>query len=364
MLADEVKAAARALGFSHVGIAPARPLPEHQRAFQRYLTEGRHGGMAYLAREPERRADPTRLVPGAKTVIALGVPYYQGDHGSPTDGRPAGKIARYAWGLDYHALIEARLTSLTAFIQERAPGATIRCAVDHAPVLERAYAQEAGLGFIGKHTLLITPEHGSWVVLAEMITDLDLPCDEPGANACGSCTRCLEACPTGALVGPFQLDAARCVSYLTIEHKGETPDELLPGVGEWLFGCDACQDACPYNQRVTTGPLLPGLEREAGSGPWVPLDEASAPRSRSAFARRFAGSALPRAGVKGLRRNAAAVRQNLATKTVSAPARADGLPLHAAARSTPVPAARLAETLGNVPPRDRPVPVDHTAERG
>ncbi len=308
---ESIKRAARDLGFSHVGIAPARPLPAHRRAFRRALDEGRHGGMAYLARNPERREDPARLVPGARSVISLAVAYHQGDHGPPPDDAPAGKIARYAWGRDYHDLIEPRLERLKAFIVEREPDATVRCAVDHAPVLERAYAQEAGLGFIGKHTLLITPDLGSWVLLAELITDLDLAPDEPATNQCGTCTLCLDACPTGALTGAFELDARRCIAYLTIEHKGDAPEDARPRVGEWLFGCDACQEACPYN-RIADGnaPLLPGLASDEGPGPWLALDDADAPRSRGAFDRRFAGTALRRAGVKGLRRNAAVVRAN------------------------------------------------------
>jgi epoxyqueuosine reductase len=308
-LAEEIKRKARALGFSGAGIASAAPLPEHQRRFRRYLAEGRHGGMAYLAQEPERREDPARVVPGAKSVISLAVPYYQGDHGAPPPD-PSGRVARYAWGRDYHQPTESRLETLKAFILERAPGAAIRCAVDHAPVLERAYAQEAGIGFIGKHTLLITPDHGSWVLLAELITDLELDVDEPGLTQCGTCTRCLEACPTGALTEPFQLDATRCIAYLTIEHKGETPAELRHGIGDSLFGCDICQEACPYNHDAASAPAFPELRRDAGVGPWFSLDDASSPRSHGAFDRRFATSPLHRAGRTGLRRNAHVVRSN------------------------------------------------------
>lgn len=318
LLAEDITRVARDVGFVHVGIAPARPLPFHQRAYRRAVAEGRHGDMAYLASEPDRREDPSRLLPGAKTVISLAAAYYQGDHGAPPHDAPSGKIARYAWGRDYHDLIEPRLERLKAFILEREPGATVRAAVDHAPVLERAYAQEAGLGFIGKHTLLITPDHGSWVLLAELITDLDLACDAPAVTQCGSCTRCLDACPTNALTGPFQLDAARCIAYLTIEHKGDTPDELRPAVGEWLFGCDVCQEVCPYNQGQEQKDLLPGLERRDGPGPWLTLEDAAARRSRTAFDRRFVGTALRRAGGRGLRRNADVVEHNLHRASPSA----------------------------------------------
>lgn len=305
-LADAIKVKARELGFVGVGIASAAPLPFHQQAFRRYLTEERYGGMAYLAQEPERREDPARLLPGAKTIVSLAVPYYQGDHGEPP-AQPAGRIARYAWGRDYHGAIERRLEVLKAFIVERAPDAAIRCAVDHTPFLERAYAQEAGLGFIGKHTLLITPERGSWVLLAALITDIDLDADEPMTSQCGSCTRCLDACPTGAITTAFHLDARRCLAYLTIEHKGDPPADLREATGDWLFGCDVCQEVCPYNRPVAPGPVLPELDRAAGTGPWFPLQEAAMARSHGAFDRRFSDSPLRRAGVKGLRRNARAI---------------------------------------------------------
>ncbi len=309
-LAESIKRKALALGFSAVGVAPAATLPAHQREFRRYLAEGRQAGMAYLAQEPERREDPTRLLPGGRTIISLAAAYYQGDHDTPPSEEPAGRIARYAWGRDYHKLLETRMEALKAFILEQAPGAAIRCVVDHAPILERAYAQEAGLGFIGKHTLLITPDHGSWVLLAELITDLELDVDVPGVTQCGSCTRCLDACPTGALIAPFQLDAGRCIAYLTIEHKGQIPDVLRAAVGDWLFGCDVCQEVCPYNHGTASTPAFPELRREAGVGPRLSLDDASTPRSHSAFGRRFAASPLQRAGRKGLRRNADAVRAN------------------------------------------------------
>jgi len=307
--ADAIKREARALGFSGVGIAPAAALPDHQRHFRRYLAEGRHAGMSYLEEEPERREDPSRLLPGAKSLISLAIPYYQGDHrAAPSD--PSGRVARYAWGRDYHQPTEARLEALKGFILERAPGAAIRCAVDHAPILERAYAQQAGLGFIGKHTLLITSDHGSWVLLAELVTDLELDFDEPGFTQCGACMRCLDACPTGALTEPFHLDATRCIAYLTIEHKGDTPAELRAGIGDWLFGCDACQEACPYNRDAVPPPVLPEFASSAGVGPWLSLDDASNIRSHGAFDLRFASSPLQRAGRKGLRRNAEVVRAN------------------------------------------------------
>jgi epoxyqueuosine reductase len=321
-LAELIKREARALGFAAVGIAPAEPLAEHQHAFRRYLAEGRHAGMAFLAQEPERREDPGRVLPGAKSVISLGWAYYHGDHPPPPDP-PAGRIARYAWGPDYHAVIEPRLERLKAFILAHRPEAAIRCAVDHGPVLERAYAQRAGLGFIGKHTLLISPAHGSWLLLAELLTDLDLPVDDPGVGHCGSCTHCLDACPTGALTGPFQLDAGRCIAYLTIENKGEIPEALRPLVGDWLFGCDICQEVCPYNAprpRAAAGrPDTSDSGQPRGLGPWLAADDAEAPRSHGQFTRRFQGTAMLRSTPKRLARNAAVVRANASATKPTGP---------------------------------------------
>jgi epoxyqueuosine reductase len=314
-LAELITREALALGFAAVGIAPAVPLPEHQRAFRTYLEDGRHAGMAYLAQEPERREDPARVLPGAKSVIALAWAYYAGDH-PPPPGPHAGRIARYAWGPDYHDVIEPRLERLKAFILAHRPDAAIRCAVDHAPVLERAYAQHAGLGFIGKHTLLITPDHGSWILLGELITDIELPVDDPLVNQCGNCTRCLEACPTGALTGPFQLDAGRCIAYLTIENKNEIPAPLRPLVGDWIFGCDLCQEACPYNEaspESSAPPEAPGRGQAGELGPWLTLEDAATPRSHGQHRDRFARTALRRITSKHLARNAATVRANQLT---------------------------------------------------
>lgn len=308
-LAEAIKDQARTLGFASVGIASAAPLPFHQRAFRRFLEEERHAGLIYLEQEPERREDPTRLLPGARIVISLAVAYYQGDHGVPPS-EPAGRIARYAWGRDYHDLVEPRLEALKAFLLEHRPGAAIRCSVDHAPILERVYAQQAGVGFVGKHTLLITPAYGSWVLLAELITDVDLDLDQPSTSQCGSCTRCIDACPTGALDEPFRLNAGRCISYLTIEHKGAPVEDLRSQIGDWVFGCDVCQEVCPYNQKPGDHPSMLDQRVDAGVGPWLSLEDASRDRSHSVFARRFSDSAVRRAGLKGLRRNAEVVRTN------------------------------------------------------
>lgn len=224
------------------------PLPHllHPRLVE-WLRRGYHGTMAWMARDPTRRADPTEVLAGCRSVISLGVNYYT-DH--VADERPGrGRIARYAWGQDYHDVLLSRVRQLEARIKELAPEATTKGYVDTGPVMEKAWAQQGGLGWIGKHTNLVSPQFGSWLLLAEILTTLALPADEPGSDLCGSCSLCIQACPTGAITEPYVVDARRCISYLTIELRGDTPvaTDLAALTGNRIFGCDDCLDACPYN---------------------------------------------------------------------------------------------------------------------
>jgi len=300
-LAAEIRERARELGFDAVGIAPAA-LPSRYGAFlDRWLSRGRHGEMGWMARAPHRRKDPREILPGAKSVISLAMNYYPGEHGPARAGH--GKVARYAWGRDYHALIEQKLDALADWLHEREPGAGIKRYVDHGPVLERAVAQEAGVGFIGKNTMLITERFGSWVFLAELITTLELAPDRPQTSQCGSCRLCLDACPTGAIVAPYELDATRCISYLTIELKRELAESEQRMIGNWAFGCDVCQEVCPYNHPPTTTEV-PAFQQ--GAGPWIDLASTAAMQSDDEMAR-FAGTPLTRPGRAGLARNARVV---------------------------------------------------------
>ncbi len=236
---------ARSLGFALCRVAPAG-LPPHAEAFREWLADGRAGEMAWLERNQDRRTDPELVLPGIKSVVVLAMNYWQGPEEPKPDARPRGRIARYAWNDDYHDLIEPKLRAIDEFLQQH--GGRQRFYVDTGPVLERDFAALAGAGWHGKSTMLIHPELGTWFFLAEVLTTLELPPDAPLADRCGRCTRCINACPTGAITAPRQLDARRCVSYLTIELKGSIPAELRPLIGDRIYGCDDCLAACPWNR--------------------------------------------------------------------------------------------------------------------
>ncbi len=247
-LAAELKQRALAIGFDLVGIADASP--SKYRAYLRdWLETGQSGSMGYLARRFDERTDPAVYLPGARSVICVAMNYHV-----PLDAVPQGeqthhgRIARYALGNDYHGIIKDRLFELADWMRQAAPDAQTRAAVDTAPVMEKEISARAGLGWIGKHTCVINTRVGSWLLLGEILTTLDLPADEPAVDRCGTCTRCIDACPTGAITAPYQLDARKCISYLTIEHPGEIDGELQPKIGDWLYGCDICQEVCPWNR--------------------------------------------------------------------------------------------------------------------
>jgi epoxyqueuosine reductase len=296
--AERVKAAGRRLGFDRVAIGPADP-PAHAAAFEAWLAAGHAGDMAYLERTRERRGDPRRVLAGARSVVACALNYHQG-RDAPG---PAG-VARYAWGEDYHVVMEPRLGALADELAAIAPGSTARAYVDTGPVLERDLAAAAGLGWIGKNTMLLHPSLGSYFFLGVVLTTAELAPDPPLRDHCGSCTRCLEACPTDAFAGPYVLDARRCVAYLTIEHRGAIPAELRPGLGGWHFGCDACQDACPWNRRAPVSGE-PAFRPRALPGV-IELLTLDAPGYRE----RLRGSPLKRARREGLARNAAVALAN------------------------------------------------------
>ena len=309
LTAARVKDKARALGFDLCGVAPAQAFPEL--SFLRgWLDKGYAGNMTYLHRSAKKRADVRVVVPGARSVIVTGT-LYNTNRPYSTDqaGRPGeGVVARYAWGDDYHDVLQARLDALVAWMHEESPDAfDARAYVDTGPVQERVFAQHAGLGWIGKNTCLINAEVGSWLFLAEVICTLPLEPGTEGLEQCGSCTRCLDACPTGALVEPGVLDATRCVSYLTIELKRKIPDAQRPGLGARIYGCDVCQEVCPYNQAPLTS-VDPAWQPRAG------LDQPGLVelwrRSDDDLVKLTFGSAMTRAGLTGLRRNLAVAMGN------------------------------------------------------
>jgi epoxyqueuosine reductase len=292
---------ARELGFDDCRVTTAKA-PEFAARFTQWLAERRHGEMAYLERTAPKRVDPQRVHPGARSVITLAVGYHQPDWNS-------GLIARYARYRDYHEIVRERLKRLTDFVNQLG-GEDTRSLwyVDTGPVLERELAQRAGLGFIGKHTNLISRQLGNWFFLSEILTTLDLEPDAPEKNRCGSCTRCITACPTAAITAPFQLDARRCISYLTIELKGSIPVELRPAIGSRIFGCDDCLQVCPWNRFAREGQMMKAHVRPDLAQPdlleLLSLDEAG-------FKRRFAGTPMQRAKRRGLLRNVCVALGNI-----------------------------------------------------
>jgi epoxyqueuosine reductase len=252
-LAAAIKDRARHLGFDFVGIAPAEK--SHRADYLRHwLDSEQHGEMKYLAARFEERTDPSVYLPGAASVICVAMNYFVPLQASES-AHQQGRIARYALGDDYHEIFKPRLHALADWLKAQVPHAQTRCAVDTAPVMEKELAARAGVGWMGKNTCIINPRIGSWLFLGEVLTTLSLPLDEPATDHCGTCTRCIDACPTGAITAPYQLDARRCISYLTIEHRGDIQSELQNKLGDWLYGCDVCQDVCPWN-----GKAIPSLE--------------------------------------------------------------------------------------------------------
>jgi epoxyqueuosine reductase len=251
-LAGEIKRRARELGFDLVGIADARP-SAYRDYLRNWLDDGRAGTMDYLASRFAERTDPAVVLPGARSVICVALNYHVPLEAVPEEQRGHhGRIARYALGDDYHEPLKQRLYALADWLRDTVPGSRTKAAVDTAPLMEKELAARAGIGWQGKNTCVIHPQVGSWLLLGEVITTLELPPDEPVVDRCGTCTRCIDACPTGAITAPYQLDASRCISYLTIEHRGEIAPQLQAQMGDWLYGCDICQDVCPWNAKAPT----------------------------------------------------------------------------------------------------------------
>ncbi len=242
---ERVRAWAAELGFDDCRIATAKRAT-HADEYDQWLAEGKHGEMKWLERNPARRADPREVLPGCKSVICLAINYYTGSSPFPEDHPQDYRIARYSWNNDYHDLVEKRLADFDAKL--KTIGGTQRYYVDTGPVLERDFATDSGLGWSGKSTVQIHRGMGTWFFLAELLSTLDLPADQPFGDHCGKCTRCITACPTQAITAPHSMDARRCISYLTIENKGPIPEEFRRAIGDRIYGCDDCLDACPWNR--------------------------------------------------------------------------------------------------------------------
>ncbi|HEX4055728.1 MAG TPA: tRNA epoxyqueuosine(34) reductase QueG [Tepidisphaeraceae bacterium] len=301
-IAAAVKQKARQLGFDLVGITTARS-SDYRNYFRKWLDEGQAGSMGYLAGRFEERTDPTVYLPGAASVVCVGMNYYVPlEKAEPNQGR----VARYALGEDYHEILKSRLHDLADWLRAIEPNVQTRCGVDTAPVMEKELAARAGIGWVGKNTCVINERIGSWIFLGEVLTTLALPADEAAVDRCGSCRRCIDACPTQAITEPYRLDARKCISYLTIEHRGEIEPGLASKMGQWMYGCDVCQDVCPWN-RDPPAAADPALAPRWASGTvdpnrvleWTDED----------YRRELRGSAMKRAKLSMLKRNAGIVKE-------------------------------------------------------
>ncbi len=311
LLAADIKQWGQELGFQHIGICDTQ-LEDHEARLLTWLQNNFHGSMAYMERHGTRRSQPAELIPGTVRVISVRMNYLS-EQATPAaelmDHPEKALISRYALGRDYHKVMRRRLQKLCTRIEQATGRFAYRVFVDSAPVLEKALAQKAGLGWIGKHSNLLSRESGSWFFLGEIYTDLPLPTDQPLANHCGDCVRCIELCPTQAIVGPYQVDARKCISYLTIESRDAIPVELRPLIGNRIFGCDDCQAACPWNR-------FADFSEEADFAPRAGLDSSELLQlfswTEEEFLQRTQGSAIRRTGYPGWLRNIAVALGNAA----------------------------------------------------
>ena len=303
-MSRKIKEQALRLGFDLVGIVPARALEEEGEHLQEWLRRGLQGEMRWMERDPAKRTDPRLLLPSARSVVVVALNYYTPHN--HTDDPATGKISRYAWGDDYHDVVGDKLKRLLAWIKEEWPEAEGKTCVDIQPMMDKAWAERGGLGWIGKHSNLITREYGSWVFLGELLLNLELEYDAEGVqDHCGNCTLCLEACPTNAIIEPYVVDSARCISYATIELRAPAlPEDVAGKMEGWLYGCDICQDVCPWNR----------FEQPTAEARFEPRS-ANVNASLSdileltpdAYSERFRRSAIKRAKLSGLQRNARAL---------------------------------------------------------
>lgn len=292
-----IKRTSKSLGFDFCGIAKAEFLEDEAQRLEQWLKQGMHGQMGYLANHFDKRLDPTLLVPGAKSVVSLGFSYYPKEE-LPKDNNF--HLAKYAYGQDYHHVLKSKLRQLMEAMQAEIGVVEGRAFVDSAPVMERQWAQRAGNGWIGKNSLLLNRQLGSFFFLAELIIDLELVPDGPTADYCGTCTRCMDACPTDAIPQPYVVDGSRCISFLTIELKDEIPEEFSGKMADWVFGCDICQDVCPWN-RFAKPHQEPAFDPHEGLKGFSKKDWEEI--TRETFQEVFRKSAVKRTKYEGLLRN-------------------------------------------------------------
>ena len=302
LTSDAIKTRAAEIGFDLCGVAAADPAPRLAR-LPDWIAAGYAGDMHYLADSLDERIDPTRVLPGLRTIVCVACIYNTDRPYSTALGAGRAAISRYAWGDDYHDVMRTRLRTLVAWMAETAgPGFEAFSCVDSGPVQERVLAERAGLGWIGKNTCLINAEHGSWIFLGEVLTNASLEADAPAFDHCGTCTRCLDACPTGAIVEPYTVDATKCLSYLTIESRGRVAPDLRDHIGHHVYGCDICQDVCPWNRRAAVS-VAPEWQPRAGLASARLVDLCR--MSDDAWRQMVKGSAMRRAGLRRIRRSLA-----------------------------------------------------------
>lgn len=305
---DAIKQRAIVEGFTKVGIVSAASLDEEGRRLKEWLARGYHGTMSWMARDVEKRVNPRAIFPEARSVVVVALNYYTPHQHEQSPA--TGKVSRYAWGDDYHDVVTEKLRALLAWIKEREPQAEGKVCVDIQPVMDKAWAVRAGLGWIGKHSNLITPDYGSWVFIGELLLSLDLDYDvERVEDHCGTCTLCIDACPTAAITEPYVVDSNKCISYATIELRApELPPEIEGNLAGWMYGCDVCQDVCPWNrfEQVTDESRFAPREGNVNAELRDIVE-----LSHEAYVERFRGSAMKRAKLSGLQRNARALISNL-----------------------------------------------------
>lgn len=303
-LTRRVKSKAEELGFAAVGIAPVSAIPEDR--LNAWLAREYHGTMSYLERNTERRLDAGKILPGARSIISVAANYLHPKE-MPYDQPARGVISRYAAGDDYHRVIEQRLQELLDFIGELEPEVQGKLYVDTGPVLDKYWASRSGIGWLGKHTNILSRQLGSWFFLGEILLDRELEYDAPGLDFCGSCTRCIDACPTAAIVEPYVLDSRRCISYLTIELREDIPEEFRKTMGNLIYGCDICQEVCPWNREAPTSSIEEFAPREINQAPEL---RELARMEREDFPQRYRDSAVKRTKWRGLMRNVAVAMGN------------------------------------------------------
>jgi epoxyqueuosine reductase len=296
---------AKELGFNLIGFAPVRDLTAEYENLLEWISRSYHSGMKYMENNLDKKRDVTKIFPDAKSIISLGMNYYP--KGDFTKDKSIGKISRYAWGKDYHLVINQKLDKLTNDLMSFDPEFQSRYYIDTGPVMDKAWAAKAGIGWIGKHTNVINREYGSWFFIANIITNFEFKYSIPADDSCGSCTACIDACPTNAIVEEYLLDASKCISYLTIENKNEIPEEFKGKIDNWIFGCDICQDVCPWNKKFAKETTVMDFSPEESNKEFrlkeiLEINEAE-------FREKFRQSPVKRAKLSGLKRNASFVKE-------------------------------------------------------